>query len=146
MSRELVPRTELIVGDEERVIRSLDTLVRNHHLLTPPRDVRLARLPDGKVATRVTILTLPPLPWRKRNPLLFGSLVAFGISVVVAGIAWMIYRAVTGVIHALGGPASLGALVIAGALLLALLANRSNHSGACPGVAVHCTGCKGHKR
>lgn len=141
-TRELVPRTTLLTGDAEHVHRTLNTLVRNHHLLTPPSDVRLSRLPDGRVSTSVTILTLPPLSWRQRNPLWFGVLVGLTLSAVLAGIGWLIYRAVSGLAHALDGPTGMGALVITGALLLALLANRSNHSGACPGIAVHCKGCK----
>lgn len=142
MKSELVRKQESIVGPEHLVRATLATQHRQGRLLTPPDQIALARRPDGQVITFVDLLMDKPLPWRKRNPLLFGSLIALSITAVMFGLGWL---AVSSIAHALAGvdgPESVGFLVIAGALLLAALANRSNHRGACPGIAVHCHGCK----
>jgi hypothetical protein len=140
---ELVPKTTLISGDEAAVRRSLTTLQRNRHLLTHPRDIQLMRLPGGRVSASVLILTLPELTWRKRHPVLLKGLIGAGISVALLGlVGGVLYFALRAVGAALDRPGALGVLFVAGGLLLAVLSNRSNHRGACTGVAVHCRGCK----
>lgn len=142
----LIPRQVPIVGPPNLVRATLETQLRQGRLLTHPSDITLTRNADGTVTVFASLLVEQRLSWRKRNPLWFGCVVAAAMSAVLAGLAWLVYRAVTGLAHTLDGPTGMGALVITGAVLLALLANRSNHSGACPGIAVHCKCGRGHKR
>lgn len=142
MRNELVRKQESIVGPERLVRATLATQYRQGRLLTPPDQVALARRPDGHVVTFVDLLVEQRLPWRKSNPLLFGSLIVLAIATALFGAGWLLVRAIAHAVAGIDGPSALGMLVIAGALLLALLVNRSNHRGACPGVAVHCKGCK----
>lgn len=142
MRNELVLRQESIVGPERLVRATLATQYRQGRLLTPPGQIAVARRADGQVAVFVDLLVEQRPSWRKRNPLLFGFLIALACSVALIAAGWLLARAVAHAVAGIDGPAALGALVIAGALLLALLVNRSNHRGACPGIAVHCKGCK----
>lgn len=142
MNSELIRRQEPIIGPEHLVRATLTTLHRQGQLLTPPDRIAVARRPDGQVITFVDIVVEQRLSWRKRNPLLFGSLIAMAISAVLFALGWLAIRAVAHALGSIDGPAAIGVLVIAGGLLLAVLANRSNHRGTCPGVAVHCRGCK----
>lgn len=142
MGSELVRRQESIVGPEHLVRATLATQYRQGRLVTPPEKVMLVRLTGGQVATLVDLLMDKPLPWRKRNPLLFGSLVALTVSVMLFAAGWLLIHAVMHTLATVDRPAALGVAVIAGGLAVALLVNRSNHRGACPGVAVHCNGCK----
>ena len=138
MRNELVPRQVPIVGPPHLVRATLATQHRQGLLVTDPRRVILRRNADGTVVADVTLLVAQPPWWRRRTPVL---LAGAGL-VLLAAAGWLLVRAVVHAVASIDGPAAFGGLVIAGGLLLAVLANRSNHRGACPGVAVHCRGCR----
>lgn len=142
MKTELVLRQETIVGPEHLVRATLATQYRQGRLVTPPDQIAVARRPDGNVITFVELLVEQRVSWRKRNPLLFGSMVALSISAALFLAGALAVRWITHALANITGSAATGALIIGGVLLLAVLSNRSNHRGACPGVAVHCKGCK----
>lgn len=142
MSTNLVPREMPIVGPPHLVREALATQARQGRLLSKPSEIVVRPVGNGEISILVRLLVPERLSWRKRNPLLFGSLVALVIAAGIFAAGWLAVAAVAKAAAAVDGPAAIGALIIVGALLLAALANRSNHRGACPGIAVHCKGCK----
>jgi len=144
--QDLEPVGRTIVGDPKFVARYL--IGANQRGALIGRGEAFSR-PDGKVAVHVQVLEpVKPEPRRTlRQWLAAGSVAAevtkaltFGavLAGVVVGVIVAGFVLITNLID---GKTVLGAL---GVLILGLLiaGSRINHRGVCPGVAVHCKGCR----
>ena len=134
MTTDLVPRMVPIIGNRNSVMTAITTQAYRGRLLTPLADIKLHHRPDGK--TEAAVMLLVP----RRHDDTFSQVMkafAFVLMILAAsgGIVWAVVAAV--------GPGIILASVLMFALLtLAVVFNRASHSGACPGIAVHCKGCK----
>jgi hypothetical protein len=147
---DLVPTDVPIVGHPDEIAMVLRTAAHRGNLLTDPRRITPRRLADGRHAVKVRML-MPRQPVRARARRWFathevaGAMVkafAFVMTLAAIGVALL---AVTVALarNALAGvdwTPLIGAAAAAATLLLAV--NRARHSGTCPGIAVHCKGCK----
>lgn len=132
----LIPREVPIVGNRDEVMSSLVRQMELGRMRTPLRDLRLYHRPDGKVET--TVVLMVPAPYRREDA--FAQVMkalAFAVLIlaVSGGIVWAVVAAV--------GPQTILAAIVLFALFgIAVVFNRASHRGACPGVIVHCRGCK----
>lgn len=152
-SRDLVPRDEIVVGTESEIETILRTSAMRGRLLTRPEVIRPREIGPGRYAVKVRML-LPPtkLPlrtrlrkWDRAHPVTSALLKAMAfVLTTFALIVGAVFAVIAMARHALAGvdakPIIGGFLFAMGALFF--LINRLNHSGACPGIAAHCSGCK----
>lgn len=140
-TRDLVPRRVPIIGLPHEVAAALDAQVRNGTMVSTPDDIEVRKLDHGRVAVYATMLTQRP-PRKDSTFTDIGKALAFVITLAVIPI---VFFALAWLALSRAGIdwASVGGLVAVGVVVMLLIVNRSNHSGACPGAAVHCKGCKG---
>jgi len=152
-SRELVPRVETIVGTQHDLEMVLRVAAHRGRLLTEVEKIPVREIGPGLYAIKARML-MPDVKvplrtrlrkWDRSHPIMSAMLKAMAFAVAsCALIVGAILAAIAMVRHAMAGVDTrpiVGGFVFA-VIVLLILANRLNHSGACPGVAVHCPGCK----
>jgi hypothetical protein len=143
-SRELVPVERTVIDTQARIVAFLEHAEKDGRLVGYSHAA-----PVGADRFAVKVRTLEPrrpAPRPKAKPSVAGEMgkaLAFvgvlALGLVLAGVA--LYFALRNAFDA-AAVAQFGGIVAFGVILLLVLANRANHSGACPGIAVHCKGCK----
>lgn len=155
MTQDLVPRDVPIVGEPDEIAMVLRTAEQRGRPLTPRGAIKPIHLESGKYVVTVRMLAPPePAPrpgFRARLAARHRSLGQGGIgtAMMFVGILFVLgltllgatYLMMRGALAGVDWPKTLGAGAVA-VILLYALASRANHSGACPGVAVHCRGCR----
>ncbi len=145
-SQELVPIERTVIDAPDRIVAYLESARGSGRLI---RHGRATAVGADRFAVKVEVLEPRRQPRRsgpaRRASVLseMGKALAFAgilvLAVALAGVA--LYFALRNAFDA-AAIAQFGGMVAVGAILLLVLVNRSNHSGACPGIAVHCKGCK----
>lgn len=144
--KELVPRTVPIIGRPEDLARAMETQLRTNRLLTHPSQIPQRILSDGRIELRPVLLVEvarpapAPVPVRADDDPFAAIVKALAFVAVVGALVGV---AIWAIVAAVGAKTILGGLALAVLICLGL-ANRTRHSGLCPGVAVHCKGCRGH--
>jgi hypothetical protein len=143
-SQELVPVERTVIDTQARIVAFLEHAEKGGRLVGCSRAT-----PVGTDRFAVKVRTLEPrrpAPRRKAKPSVAGEMgkaLAFvgvlALGLILAGVA--LYFALRNAFDA-AAVAQVGGGLAVGAILLLILGNRVNHSGACPGIAVHCKGCK----
>lgn len=146
---DLVPMDRTIVGRPEQLANALQRAADQGRLIGKLNEP--VKRPDGTYAVRVRMMT--PVEKKtapekrattaRRQPSVFAEIFKALAWVGMVGVSAL--GLIVGVVLMVASMVSVTTLVGLGVVLLAvglLLVNRSSHSGACPGVVVHCKGCK----
>lgn len=134
-------------AEMDSVRRALATQQRNG-ILPEKIDVMWQDLGTGPAGRHLVAahVILPPktAPRPKRRDSTFvdiGKALAF-VSIIGATVLTFLVLAWLALTHSGINWPSVAGLIAVGLVVMLLIGNRSNHSGACPGL--HCSGCKGH--
>lgn len=145
MSTEIEMRMVPIIGPRDEVVAAIRAGVRNGTIADQIDNVVWQDMGAGKVAVTVPMLRRierpAPAPARREQSVSSAILSALAWVFGLAVIAFLLIAIAAALIGA-RTMLAYGVVVVAGALILMFLGNRSRHSGGCPGVAVHCKGCK----
>lgn len=104
-------------------------------------DVQWRTLRNGTLVAQVVIPARPQPRHQNSAASEIGKALAFVAALGGLGIAFVVI-AFFALTHSGVDWAQVGGVVALGLIAALVLANRSNHKGACPGVAVHCSGCR----
>lgn len=129
--------------DQRDQVRAAIATQQRAGILPEEVDVRWTVMRNGIVSAQV-ILPPVPRPNRRREDSVaasMGKALAFvgglaGLGVTFAALAWLTLTHL-----GINWPAVLGGATLV-ALALMVAVNRTNHAGACPGIVIHCRGCK----
>ena len=146
MTQALERRNETIVGSAEHLAMVLRVSHERGRLLCDPQTIRPYGRADGTWSVTVPML-LPAKPEPRRRVdgdtwSQIGKALAWvaGLLLIGAGFLTLAVLALRSALSDVNWPAVVGVGIIVLMVLIGL--TRINHSGACPGIAVHCKGCK----
>jgi hypothetical protein len=153
MTQELVPKMVAVVCRPDQMDTVLRGAAKSGRLLTHPDSVRWESLGSGKLYASVEMLVpkdeIQQTRIRSARRTDWSSEVAAPIGKALLFVGGMLAIGLTFLVMAFlvlkNAIAGIDAGMIGGILLVLLILfaiTRTNHSGACPGIAVHCKGCK----
>lgn len=147
-NREMVPVDRVVIDSPGRINDYLMAAKAAGRLVQQSR----ATAVGNKYQVKVRVLEPRRTPGRPaparahRKPTVLGEMgraLAFvgALALAVLAVGFAFYLSLRGAFSADGVKACLGAAAVVGALAL-IATNRASHSGACPGIVVHCKGCR----